>query len=126
MIKLWDYKISFHHNQYTLSNSMKLVLFITLFILLTSPASAINLEEGVTIPIIAAYSTMEGETGVLLNATVIITEGNGHVFVDTQPYTQVDLQGSARMATLVASDITGIDPTRHDFYFIVPHSPWRP
>jgi len=98
---------------------MRLVLAITLFILLTAPASAINIDEGVTIPIIAAYSTMEGETGVLLNATVIVTEGNGHVFVDTQPYTQVDLQGSARMATLVASDITGIDPTEHDFYFII-------
>jgi uncharacterized protein len=98
---------------------MRLVLAITLFIILTTPISAINIDEGVTIPIIAAYSTMEGETGVLLNATVIVTEGNGHVFVDTQPYTQVDLQGSARMATLVASDITGIDPTRHDFYFII-------
>ncbi|NOR47908.1 MAG: hypothetical protein GQ533_07675, partial [Methanosarcinaceae archaeon] len=119
MIKLWDYKKSFQHNRYTLSNSMRLVLAITLFILLTTPTSAINIDEGVTIPIIAAYSTMEGETGVLLNATVIVTEGNGHVFVDTQPYTQVDLQGSARMATLVASDITGIDPTEHDFYFII-------
>ena len=119
MIKLWDYKKSFQHNRDTLSNSMRLVLAITLFILLTTPTSAINIEEGVTIPIIAAYSTMEGETGVLLNATVIVTEGNGHVFVDTQPYTQVDLQGSARMATLVASDITGIDPTKHDFYFII-------
>jgi uncharacterized protein len=98
---------------------MRSVLAITLFILIAIPASAINVEEGVTIPIVAAYSTMEGETGVLLNATVIVTEGNGHVFVDTQPYTQVDLQGSARMATLVASDITGIDPTKHDFYFII-------
>jgi len=119
MIKLWDYKKTTQHNRYTLSNSMRLVLAITLFILLTTPASAINIDEGVTIPIVAAYSTMEGETGVLLNATVIVTEGNGHVFVDTQPYTQVDLQGSARMATLVASDITGIDPTEHDFYFII-------
>jgi len=111
--------MSFQHNRDTLSNSMRLLLAISLFILLTTPTSAINIEEGVTIPIMAAYSTMEGETGVLLNATVIVTEGNGHVFVDTQPYTQVDLQGSARMATLVASDITGIDPTKHDFYFII-------
>jgi uncharacterized protein len=98
---------------------MRSVLAISLLILLTAQASAINTEEGVTIPLVAAYSTIEGETGVLLNATVIVTEGNGHVFVDTQPYTQVDMQGSARMATLVASDITGIDPTKHDFYFII-------
>jgi uncharacterized protein len=98
---------------------MRFVPVIILFFLLTAPASAINVDEGVTIPLVAAYSIMEEENGVLLNATVIVTEGNGHVFVDTQPYTQVDLQGSARMATLVASDITGIDPTKHDFYFII-------
>ncbi|MDF1532279.1 MAG: hypothetical protein P1P72_08205 [ANME-2 cluster archaeon] len=92
---------------------------IFLILVLVVPVSAMHLEEGVTIPLVAAYTTIEGETGVLLNATVIVTEGNGHVFVDTQPYTQVDMQGSARMATLVASDITGVDPSKHDFYFII-------
>jgi uncharacterized protein len=92
---------------------------LMLMLILVVPVSAIHLEEGVTIPLVAAYTTIEGETGVLLNATVLVTEGNGHVFVDTQPYTQVDMQGSARMATLVASDITGIDPSKHDFYFII-------
>lgn len=92
---------------------------IFLILILAVPVSAIHMEEGVTIPLVAAYTTIEGERGVLLNATVIVTEGNGHVFVDTQPYTQVDMQGSARMATLVASDITGIDPSKNDFYFII-------
>ena len=92
---------------------------IFLILILAAPVSAIHLEEGVTIPLVAAYTTIEGESGVLLNATVLVTEGNGYVFVDTQPYTQVDMQGSARMATLVASDVTGIDPSQHDFYFII-------
>ncbi|MCL7415809.1 MAG: hypothetical protein M8349_07100 [ANME-2 cluster archaeon] len=90
-----------------------------MILFMAAPASAIHVDEGITIPLVAAYTTIDGEMGVLLNATVIVTEGNGYVFVDTQPYTQVDMQGSARMATLVASDVTGIDPSKHDFYFII-------
>jgi uncharacterized protein len=99
---------------------MRLITTIIFILLLIAPASAINIKDGTTIPLVAAYTTPSGmETGVLLNATVIVTQGNGHVFVDTQPYTQMDLQGSARMATLVASEITGIDPTQYDFYYII-------
>ncbi|PPA79664.1 MAG: Archaeal Lon protease [ANME-2 cluster archaeon HR1] len=98
---------------------MRFILAIILTFLFVTPACALNMEEGITVPIVAAYSTPDGESGVLLNATVIVTPGNGHVFVDTQPYTQMDLQGSARMATLVASDVTGIDPSEYDFYFII-------
>jgi uncharacterized protein len=98
---------------------MRLVLAVALVFFLATPAHAIHMEHGVTIPIVASQTTLGGETGVLLNATVIVTEGNGHVFVDTQPYTQVDLQGSARISTLVASEITGIDPSKYDFYYII-------
>ena len=96
--------------------SIAILAFVFFLIL---PAHAIHLEDGVTIPVVADYSTKEGETGILLNATVIVTEGDGRVFVDTQPYTQVDLQGSTRIAALVASDITGIDPSKYDFYYII-------
>ena len=60
------------HNRYTLPNSISLLLAITLFILLTTPTSAINIDEGVTIPIVAAYSTIEGESGVLLNGDFLL------------------------------------------------------
>jgi uncharacterized protein len=98
---------------------IKSIAILALVFLLIVPAHAIHLEDGVTIPVVAAYSTNEVETGILLNATVIVTEGDGRVFVDTQPYTQVDLQGSTRIAALVASDITGIDPSKYDFYYII-------
>ncbi len=78
-----------------------------------------RLEEGVTIPIVADRSTENGDQGVLLNAQVIVTNGTGHVFVDTNPYTQVDLQGSARLAAMVASDVSGIDQGAYDFYYII-------
>ncbi len=78
-----------------------------------------RLEEGVTIPIVADRSTESGEEGILLGAQVKVTNGTGHVFVDTNPYTQVDLQGSARLAAMVASDVLRIDQKAYDFYYII-------
>ncbi|MFA4934256.1 MAG: S16 family serine protease [Candidatus Methanoperedens sp.] len=78
-----------------------------------------RMEEGVTIPIVADRSTGSGEEGILLGAQVRVTNGTGHVFVDTNPYTQVDLQGSARLAAMVASDVLGIDQGAYDFYYII-------
>ena len=71
------------------------------------------------VPLVADRSTGDGEEGVLLGAEVIVTNGTGHVFVDTNPYTQVDLQGSARLAAMVASDVLGIDEKVYDFYYII-------
>ncbi|MFZ3383437.1 MAG: S16 family serine protease, partial [Candidatus Methanoperedens sp.] len=77
------------------------------------------LEDGVLVPLVADRSTGDGEEGILLGAEVIVTNGTGHVFVDTNPYTQVDLQGSARLAAMVASDVLGVDQKIYDFYYII-------
>ncbi len=93
------------------------VKFLILLLFLTINAQALN--QGVTIPLVAFHSTPEGGEGILLKAQVIVTNGSGHVFVDTSPYTQVDLQGSARLAAMVASDVLGIDQRKYDFYYII-------
>ncbi len=90
-----------------------------LFILIIIGGTANALENGVTVPLVADSSTPDGEQGILLFARVIATNGTGHVFVDTSPYTQVDLQGSARLAAMVASDVLGIDQRTYDFYYII-------
>ncbi len=95
----------------------KILSVFLIFIIIGSTAHA--LEEGVTVPLVAESSTPEGEEGILLFARVIATNGTGHVFVDTSPYTQVDLQGSARLAAMVASDVLGIDQRAYDFYYII-------
>lgn len=59
------------------------------------------------------------EVGVLANLTVWVTGGTGHVFVDTKPFAQVDMQGSARLSSMVACDITGTDPEAHDFFYVL-------
>ncbi len=78
-----------------------------LYLLAIGNASA--LENGVSIPLVADSMSNSGEAGSYLNAQVIVTNGTGHVFVDTNPFTQVDLQGSARIAAMVASDVLGVD-----------------
>lgn len=93
------------------------ILYIFLLIMAINNAEA--LPAGVSVPLVADRSTVDGDEGVLLGAEVIVTEGTGHVFVDTNPYTQVDLQGSARLAAMVASDVLGIDEKSYDFYYII-------
>jgi uncharacterized protein len=97
-------------------NNKFLLLFLVFFVSLNGVHA---LEDGVTIPIVADRSTDRGDEGILLGAQVIVTNGTGHVFVDTNPYTQVDLQGSARLAAMVASDVLGIDERAYDFYYII-------
>lgn len=95
----------------------KFLCVVLLFFMAVSSVHA--LEEGVTIPLVADRSTENGDEGILLTAKVIATNGTGHVFVDTNPYTQVDLQGSARVAAMVASDVLGVDQKAYDFYYII-------
>ncbi len=94
--------------------------FLLLFLVFLVTLNGVHaLEDGVSIPLVADRSTDEGDEGVLLGALVIVTNGTGHVFVDTNPYTQVDLQGSARLAAMVASDVLGVDQKSYDFYYII-------
>ncbi|GFO96945.1 serine protease-like protein [groundwater metagenome] len=95
----------------------KFLRVLLIFIVIAGTAHA--LEDGVTVPLVADSRTPDGEQGILLFARVIATNGTGHVFVDTSPYTQVDLQGSARLAAMVASDVLGIDQRAYDFYYII-------
>ena len=101
----------------TLMEKKRLILTT---ILILSIAYAQNASAApVAIPLPAVYATSEGEAGVLTNLTVWVTNGTGHVFVDTAPFTQVDMQGSARLSSMVACDITGIDPETCDFFYVL-------
>jgi uncharacterized protein len=96
---------------------MRKKIFLAMFLLTIGNVYA--LENGVTIPLVADRMTDSGEAGAILSAQVIVTNGTGHVYVDTNPYTQVDLQGSARIAAMVASDVLGVDEKSYDFYYAI-------
>jgi uncharacterized protein len=97
----------------------KILLVSLLYIFISTIGSVYALESGVKIPLVADKITANGDEGSYLNAQVVVTNGTGHVFVDTNPFTQIDLQGSARIAAMVASDILGIDEKLYDFYYII-------
>ncbi|MDN5295208.1 MAG: uncharacterized protein PWP01_718 [Methanosarcinales archaeon] len=85
------------------------------------PAGAeLPLSEFKHVKLAAVYTTSTGEErGVLTDLYVYATPGSGHVFVDTHPFTQIDMQGSARLAAMVACDVLGLNYRDYDFYYLV-------
>lgn len=66
----------------------------------------------------AVYQTPEGVTmGSLGNLTVEVEPGEGYVYFSADPLTQIDTQGAARTAALVASYVLGKDPLSYNFYY---------
>lgn len=95
-----------------------LPLLLLLLLLLTSTNAQFVNEREVTIKAVAVTAGEEPE-GAVIDITVIITPGNGKVFVSTSPYTEIDMQGSAQLAALTACDILGIDFMKYDFFYII-------
>jgi uncharacterized protein len=87
----------------------------------------VSLEyRNVTVYAPAVSQLGTGYTGVISTITVSIQgNGSGRVFVDTLPLTDVDMQGSARLAVKVASGLVStdtrphLDPLNFDFFFVV-------
>lgn len=82
--------------------------------------------RNVTVYAPAVAHTDGGYIGVTSTITVTIqNNGSGRVFVDTLPLTQIDMQGSARLAVKVASalvkndDRCEINPSEYDFFFVI-------
>jgi len=70
----------------------------------------------------AVARTSSGLVGVTSTITVTVQNGSGcsgKVFVETLPLTQIDMQGSARLAVTVAGTLTGIDVSNYDFFFVI-------
>jgi uncharacterized protein len=79
--------------------------------------------RNVTVYAPAVAQTEEGYVGVISTITVTIqNNGSGRVFVDTLPLTQIDMQGSARLAVKVAGALVTRDnmsTDNYDFFFVV-------
>ena len=91
-----------------------------------SEGEANIIYRNVTVYAPAVATTESGYVGVISTITVTIqSNGDGRVFVDTLPLTQVDMQGSARLAVKVASALVENDknndanPSKFDYFFVV-------
>ncbi len=99
-------------------NMRKLFTLIALLLLFASTSSAEFVNA--TQKNIKAVAVVSGENrGATINITVIVTPGNGRVFVSTLPYTEIDMQGSAQLAAITACDLTGKDFLKYDFFYII-------
>lgn len=82
--------------------------------------------RNVTVYAPAVARTESGYTGVISTISVTIqNNGSGRVFVDTLPLTQIDMQGSARLAVKVADTLIkndencNVNPSEYDYFFVV-------
>jgi len=114
-----------------------LVIIISLSIVSIHPAEEINpgtiyeetkssIYRSITVYAPAVAKTESDYVGVIATITVSIqNNGSGRVFVDTLPLTQVDMQGSARLAVKVAGTLVrndencDVNPDKYNYYFVV-------
>ncbi|MFA4639738.1 S16 family serine protease [Pyrococcus kukulkanii] len=104
---------------------MKKEAIISLFIAITillEPALAQCPCEGRTVilkaPAVSMTSTGE-LIGVPTEFVITVAPGSGHVYVETWPLTEVDMQASARLAAEVAGRVLGIDMSKYDVFIQV-------
>jgi uncharacterized protein len=92
-------------------------------LLVASPlawAETLQLSEPVVMRGAAVAETPGGLVGSTASFTITVaSNGSGHVFLDTFPLTQIDMQGSARLAARVASQVTGKPLHSYDFFFVI-------
>lgn len=100
---------------------------ITIFTILMAiiPTFAFDLENNtefetcVSITAPAVSVTDEGYVGAAIDIDVKVSDGEGHAYMDTLPLTDIDMQGSARIASKVAFDTCGKDSDDYDVYYII-------
>lgn len=78
-----------------------------------------NYTKEVTLYIPAVEKTAEGYRGVLATLIVAIKPGNGRVFVDTLPLTEIDTQAGARVAKEAVEDLLKVNLDNYDLFYII-------
>jgi uncharacterized protein len=91
-------------------------MLLILMLIPLIPSTAERSRAFLRVP--AVYQTPDGLlSGTLGNLTVEVEKGEGIVYFSAEPLTQIDTQGAARTAALVASYLLGIDPKSMNFYY---------
>ncbi len=97
-----------------------LISFTIFIILILSTVKPQTIDERhVRLYLPAIEKINEKERGVLAILDIYVKKGNGHIFIDTMPLTEVDTQSSARIAREVVSSLLDIDPEEYDLFFVI-------
>ena len=105
-----------------MKRAVVLVLAVLLLLPLATPVMAQCPSEGHTVimhaPAVAKTSTGE-LTGVATEFVITVAPGSGHVYIETWPLAEVDMQASARLATQVAGRVLQVDMSKYDVFIQV-------
>jgi uncharacterized protein len=104
--------------RYPLYLSIVTIVLLLSINLSLSPISSYVLDESRHVVIVAVSTLPNGSyVGVSADLYVRVTcPGKGHVYVETLPLSQIDLQASTRVAALVASSLANISFNSCDYY----------
>ncbi|ASJ07962.1 ATP-dependent protease [Thermococcus siculi] len=65
----------------------------------------------------AVSKTADGQLiGVATDFVITVAPGSGHVYVETWPLAEVDMQASARLAAQMAGKVLGVDMSNYDVF----------
>ena len=65
----------------------------------------------------AVSRTADGQLiGVATDFVITVAPGTGHVYVETWPLAEVDMQASARLAAQIAGKVLGVDMSKYDVF----------
>ncbi len=103
----------------------RLATLIVLLLILALPAGVVRAQcpcQGHTVVILApaVSKTASGQfVGVVTKFVITVAPGSGHVYIETWPLAQVDMQASARLAAQMAGKILGINMNHYDVFIQV-------
>ena len=102
-----------------------MAMIIVFLLVLSLPASVVRAQcpcQGHTVVILApaVSKTASGQfVGVVTKFVITVAPGSGHVYIETWPLAQVDMQASARLAAQMAGKILGVNMSRYDVFIQV-------
>ncbi|MDD5087029.1 MAG: hypothetical protein PHV16_04725 [Candidatus Nanoarchaeia archaeon] len=97
-------------------NKINFLLILSLCILIAAPLC--NAKTG-HMPLLAVSQTKDGYVGSNADLYLEIKPGNGRVFIDTFPLTQLDTQISTRFAKSIACNYAEVDCDYYDFFYTI-------
>ncbi|HPR41973.1 MAG TPA: ATP-dependent protease [Candidatus Methanofastidiosa archaeon] len=103
-------------------------IFIALLLILMLVPLPLNLasqafDYTVTVNAPAVTTDENGDyVGVISEMSASVSEGDGSIFVETWPLSEIDTQASARLAATVASEVCGVDLYDYNFYYTITSS----
>jgi len=100
-----------------------LLSFILMLLVMPINITSQSFENTVTVYAPAVATDDNGNYyGVISEMSVSVSEGDGSIFVETWPLSEIDTQASSRLAASVASELSGMDILRYNFYYSITSS----